>query len=603
MRVSDYIASHLENIGVRAVFLLSGGGMMHLLDAVSRKEKLKYYCNHHEQCSGMAADAYARISSQLGVCYATSGPGGTNTLTAVVGAYQDSSPVLFVSGQSKLSQTIEGSGLTGLRQFGTFEVDIISSVKPVTKYAEMIKSSSDIKYHLEKAIYMATHGRPGPVFLDIPVDIQGAPIELEKLRGFDPAELKDHPEYAVKPVNKADINEIFAKLVAAKKPLILAGYGVRASDSVNELESIIKKLNIPTVTTSFGADILPYDEPLFVGHPGLKGDRAGNFAVQNADFILAVGSSLHVTTTGYELNRFASNAYKVLVDPDAHVLKREQVGVSKKIQMDIKAFLKELNELSWNLSEKSKTVAWNEKCLDWKNSLSPYREPHKHVDNKINFYDFSEKLDILSGSKDIVVTDAGSAFYIFGQAFRFKRGQRFINSGSLGAMGFALPAATGAAVADPKSRVLCITGDGSLQTNLHELAVYKKNNLNIKLFVINNNGYVCIRNTQTSFFKGHLAGTSESSGVWIPDCKKTADAFEIPFFKADKMEELESVIAKVLATQGPVFCEIVTPEFQEILPMVSSVKLDDGSMRSKPLDEMFPFMDEDTMQKYEFSQD
>lgn len=602
MRVADYIAEHLEKIGVKAVFLLSGGGMMHLLDAVSRREKLKYFCNHHEQCSGIAADAYSRITSKLGVCYATSGPGGTNTLTAVAGAYQDSSPVLFISGQSKLSQTIEGSGLKGLRQFGTFEVDIIPSVKPYTKYAKMVKSASDIRYHLEKAIYMATNGRPGPVFLDIPIDIQAAPIEFEKLRGFNPDELKDDPRFAECVISEADLKDVFAKLTSAKRPLILAGYGVRVSDSAEELEKIIKKLNIPVVTTSLASDVIAYDNSLFVGHPGLKGDRAGNFAIQNADVILAVGSSLHVTTTGYELDRFAPNAYKILVDPDPNVLQREQVGVSKKIQSDVKIFLKSFEALARDHASGSVNIKWNEKCAAWKQNLSPYKEPHKRPDGKINFYDFSEKLDALSTKDDIVVTDAGSAFYIFGQAFRFKKGQRFINSGSLGAMGFALPAATGAAIADPSRRILCITGDGSLQTNLHELAVYKKHNLNIKLFVINNNGYVCIRNTQSSFFNGHFAGTSQESGVWIPSCEKVAAAFEIPFFKTDKFDEMDSLISKVLSMPGPVFCEIITPEFQEIIPTVSSIRLENGSMKSKPLDEMYPFMDDATLQKNIFSQ-
>ncbi|OFZ29744.1 MAG: hypothetical protein A2622_11025 [Bdellovibrionales bacterium RIFCSPHIGHO2_01_FULL_40_29] len=593
MRVADYIAEHLEKIGVRAVFLLSGGGMMHLLDAASRKDTLKYICNHHEQCSGMAADAYARVTSQLGVCYATSGPGGTNTLTAVVGAYQDSSPVLFISGQSKLSQTIEGTGSQGLRQFGTFEVDVIPTMKSVTKYAEMVTSATDIRYHLEKAIYLAMEGRPGPVFLDIPLDIQGAPIEVEKLRGFDPAEIKK----ASVEISSDQIKKIVQRLTTAKKPLILAGYGVRASNSVNQLLNIVRMLNIPVVTTSFGSDVVAYDNPLFVGHPGLKGDRPGNFAIQTADVILSVGCSLHVTTTGYELDKFAPDAYKILVDPDPFVLKREQVNVNEKVQMDVKLFLNKLESISETLKISKTSEAWIDKCREWKNNYSTYKEPHKHEDDKINFYDFSEKLDQAADANDIIVTDAGSAFYIFGQAFRYKQGQRLINSGSLGAMGFALPAATGAALGDPNRRILCVTGDGSLQTNLHELAVYKKNKLNIKLFVINNDGYVCIRNTQTSFFSGHLAGTSESSGVWIPNLKKTADAFELPFFTVDNNTDLALTIEKVFATPGPVFCEIITPNTQEIIPTVSSVRLPNGSMKSKPLHEMFPFMSEEEASK------
>lgn len=590
MRVADFIAQHLEKIGVKAIFLLSGGGMMHLLDAISRLKVLKYFCNHHEQCSGMAADAYARMTSKIGVCFVTSGPGGTNTLTAVVGAYQDSSPVLFISGQSKLSQTIAGSGMDGLRQFGTFEVDIIPTVRSVTKYAAMVTSAQEIRYHLEKAIYLATSGRPGPVFLDIPLDIQASPIDFQSLRGFDPSESESLIE-----INEIKIDEqilkSLVKLNSAVRPLILVGYGVRASNSVDQLLKVVKDLNIPVITTSFGSDIVAYENPNFVGHPGLKGDRPGNFAIQTADVILCIGSSLHVTTTGYELDQFAPNAYKIMVDPDPHVLARERVGVHEKIQIDIKKFLNKLTELSQHI-EKNDHKDWISKCQIWKSEFSPYLELHKRENNKINFYDFAKKLDQAATSNDVIVTDAGSAFYIFGQAFRYKQGQRLISSGSLGAMGFALPAATGAAIADSSRRVVCITGDGSLQTNLHELAVFKKNNLNIKLFVINNGGYVCIRNTQKSFFGGHLAGTSEDSGVWIPNCRKIAEAFEIPHYVAEFESDLESTINQVLNSDGPVFCEIITPHFQEIIPTVSSVRLANGSMKSKPLHEMFPFLSE-----------
>lgn len=592
MRVSDYIVEHLENIGVEKVFLLSGGGMMHLLDAVSRRDKLTYVCNHHEQTSGIAADAYARVTGKLGVCFATSGPGGTNTLTAVVGAYQDSSPVLFISGQSKVSQTIAGTHLEGLRQFGTFEVDVVPTMKSVTKYSAIILKAEDIRYHLEKAIYLALNGRPGSVFLDIPIDIQAAPIDPAKLRGFDPAEL-NVPK--TESFSNKDANELLNKLKNAKRPLILAGQGVRAAGQVDALRKFSETLNVPVVTTCFGNDVLEYDHPLFVGHPGMKGDRAGNFAVQTSDFIISIGCSLHVTTTGYELDQFAPTAYKVLVDPDEMVHKREKVGVQKKIICDVATFVEKMMSLR---PEALTTLDWNRKCQGWKRDLSVYREPHQREVPKINFYDFMEKLDQKLDGKDIIVSDAGSAFYIVGQALRVKKGQRVINSGSLGAMGFALPAATGSAFGALDRRVICVTGDGSLQTNIHELAVFKQHNLNIKLFVVNNNGYVCIRNTQNSFFNGHFAGTSGDSGVFIPSTEKLAAAYELPYLKVSNVNELDSVLERALKMSGPVVCEIFTPANQEIIPTVSSARLPDGSMKSRPLHDMYPFMSDEERGRY-----
>lgn len=588
IRVADYIAEHLEKIGVEKVFLLSGGGMMHLLDAISRREKIQYICNHHEQASGIAADAYARVSGKLGVCYATSGPGGTNTITALAGAHQDSTPVLFITGQSKVSQTIQGRKMEGLRQFGTFEVDIIPVVQSLTKYAAFIDDASLIRYHLEKAIHLAFDGRPGAVFLDVPVDIQGRLIDPTQLKGFTP-ELKSQEE--------VDLTALVEQFSKAKKPLILAGYGVRVAGAETALETFAKKYNVPIVTTCFGKDVIGYDNKLFIGHPGMKGDRAGNFAVQNADFILTVGASLHVTTTGYELDQFAKSAFKALVDPDPFVLNREEVGVNLKIQTDVGNFFKKINSHA-GLANFSGPDLWVQKCQGWKEKLSVYKEPHKLEKNEIGFYNFCESLDSRCASNDIVVTDAGSAFYVIGQAFRVKSGQRVINSGSLGAMGFAVPAATGSALAAPERRVICVTGDGSLQTNIHELAVFKRYGLNVKLFVVNNDGYVCIRNTQNNFFNGQLAGTSYDSGVFIPNTKKIAEAYELPYFSTRSFSELGGLIDQVLAAPGPVVCEIFTPSHQEIIPTVSSVKLPDGSMKSKPLDDMYPFMSEEERAQY-----
>lgn len=600
MRVADYIAEHLENIGVKHVFLLAGGGMMHLLDAVSRRKELTYICNHHEQASGIAADANARVTGSLGVCYATSGPGGTNTLTAVVGAYQDSSPVLFVTGQSKVSQTIEGSKIEGLRQFGTFEADIIQNVKSVTKYAAFVKKAEDVRYHLEKAIYMATNGRPGSVFLDVPIDIQGAPIDPKSLRGFDPSELDQKKISKFQTVNDTIIDQISLGLKNAKKPLLLIGYGVRVAGADKVLLDFLNRLSIPVVSTCFGKDVISYDHPLFVGHPGMKGDRAGNLAIQNADYIISIGSSLHVTTTGYELDQFAPKAYKIMIDPDEAVLEREQVGFQEKVIGDVREFLLSLSERFSIQKSIPLFERWKNHCQYIKKELSVYNEPHKADHDQINIYNFMEILDRHCQENDVIVTDAGSAFYVVGQAFRVKKGQRIINSGSLGAMGFALPAATGAAIAAKGGRVICVTGDGSLQTNIHELAVFRRYNLNIKLFVVNNDGYVCIRNTQTNFFKGHFAGTNHESGVFIPKTEKIAHAYELPYLSETHYSQLEVLVEKTMSTEGPVICEVFTPPFQEIIPTVSSIRLENGSMKSKPLHEMYPFMDDETIKKYEF---
>ena len=592
VRVSDYIADHLEKLGCEACFLLSGGGMMHLLDSVSRKERLHYYCNHHEQAGAMAAEAYARRSGKLGVCYATSGPGGTNTITGIVGAWQDSSPVLFITGQSKVSQTIRGTKSEGLRQYGTFEVDIVPIVESITKYAAFIDDPRSIRFHLEKACYLAMSGRRGPVLLDIPVDVQGALIDPSELSGFTPPETDEHGSATAK-----QFEEILAKLRSAKRPIILAGHGVRCSGSVEKFQALIERLQIPTVTTPLAADLLAYDNPLYIGHPGMKGDRPGNFAIQMADVLLVLGSSLHVTTTGYELNEFAPNCYKIFIDPDAKVLKREEVGVDLKIQSDLEPFISALTEAASKKAIEPQ-LAWIAHCQMLKRKLSPMNEPHGFREDSLNYYDLIDQLSDRLDGTETITADAGSAFYVVGQAFRTKGHQRIIVSGALGTMGFAVPAATGSAIAAPNSTTICVTGDGSLQTNIHELATIHHNKLNVKMFIVNNDGYVSIRNTQNNFFAGHLAGTSRSSGVTFPDLRKIADAYSIPYFSAKTPAELRAAMDQTLQTKGPVICEVFTPPNQQILPTVSSARMPDGSMKSKPIHDMFPFMSETELKSY-----
>ncbi|NRR32677.1 thiamine pyrophosphate-binding protein [Oxalobacteraceae bacterium] len=584
IRVADYIVQRLREAGVDTVFMLNGGGMMHLVDAVGRCEGMRYVCSHHEQASAMQADGYARLSGQIGVCCATAGPGATNILTGIVGAWQDSAPLLFLTGQSKSTQTIANSGIEGLRQFGTFEVNIVPIVESVTKYAFMLKDAQDVRYQLEKALYLATTGRPGPVLLDLPLDLQGALVEPSELKGFTPPP-------AAAAVDPAQLKQLSELLARAKRPLLLAGVGVRAAHAAGALRQLAETLAIPVITTQLGRDVLHYDHPLFVGHSGPKGDRAGNFAVQTADLVISLGASLHGQTTGWENKLFAPEAMKVQIDLDPAVLAREQVNVGLKIQAGVAEFIAALLPLA----QAHGNAAWRACCQDWKQRYAVRLEAHQRGDDGMNFYHFAEALSQQLPPEACVVSDAGSAFYVTGQALRMQEGQRFISSGSLGAMGYALPAASGAACVNPELPVVCVTGDGSLMTNVHDLATMRHYNLNLKLFVVNNDGYVSMRNTQREFFGGLLIGADSSSGVFIPSMQSLAESYQLPYFRCDSEEQVAAMIAKVLAMQGPVMCEIVGMRNQRIMPSVASKRLPDGRMVSTPIHDMVPNLPDEVL--------
>lgn len=589
MRVADYIALHLKKNDVDHIFFLSGGMMMHLTDAlVSSPNKIGYLCSHHEQASAIAADGYARFSGKLGVCYATSGPGATNILTGLVGAWQESTPILFLTGQSKSTQTIFGSGISGLRQFGTFEVDIVPIVKSVTKYAQLVMDPMTIRYHLEKALYLARAGRPGPVLLDLPLDIQGAMIDPDKLVGYEPEDLNLNPTLE-------DVRLIHGLLRNAKRPIILAGYGIRCANAIQEFSLMAEKFKIPVVTTQLGKDVLWFDHELFVGHSGPKGDRAGNFAVQTADLILSIGCSLHAQTTGWESDLFAPNATKIQVELDEAVLAREQVHVDYKIHAGSLEFINALLSLPpLDLVQQT----WLDRCQSWKRRYPVYLEAHNRIDGEINYYDFAEALSRVMDESVSVVADAGTSFYVMGQALRLKQGQRFISSGSMGAMGFALPAANGVAVASAgKTATICVTGDGSLMTNLHELATMSKGRLNVKLFVMNNGGYVSMRNTQNEYCEGRLVGADSTSGVFIPKMESLAKLFEIPFLRCSEAGDLDEVIKNVMSIEGPVLCEVITAYNQKIIPTVASIKMSDGRMQSTQIHNMSPLLPDEIMQE------
>jgi len=586
MRVADYIAGYLVKMGGRNVFMLSGGMMMHLIDAVGRMPAMKYYCNHHEQASAIAADVYARCSAQLGVCYATSGPGATNIVTGLVGAWLESSPVIFLTGQSKLSQTIRGSGLNGLRQFGTFEVDIVPIVESVTKYAVFLNDPKSVRYHLEKAVRLALGGRPGPVLLDIPLDIQAATINPDKQLGCED-ELEPTPV-----ASDENIISVIEEFQSAKRPLIMCGYGVRVANAVAEFRNLARRLNCPVAITQLAKDCLTYDDPLFVGHPGVRGDRAGNFSVQNADMILIIGTSLNAQTTGYETELFAPRARKIHVDMDKAILHRGENMVSFSIYSEVKAFIERLSQAL----DRRRTLwdwdTWRKQCMKWKCHYSVIKEPHRlGGDNDLlNYYEFVNVLSEMLCGDETIVADAGSSFYVMGQGFKLKDSQRFISSGALGSMGFSLPASLGAAVARPEQAIICVTGDGSLQTNVHELQTIRHYNLNIKAFIILNDGYVSIRNTQDSYFDGFRVGSSQESGVSLPCLEDLANAYRLPYIDCPNRSQLKAAIRRTLSIPGPVICGIHAQRDQVIMPGVGSIRLPNGMMQSKPLQEMQPLL-------------
>ncbi|MBK6983946.1 MAG: thiamine pyrophosphate-binding protein [Bacteroidetes bacterium] len=560
--------------------------MMHLLDAVSKSKSTKYICNHHEQASAIAAEAYARVKNDIGVCFATSGPGATNTITGIAGAWLDSSPVIYITGQSRTVLTVRGSKIDDLRMIGNFEVDITEIVKPITKYNAFVDKAEDILFHLEKAYYIAKTGRPGPVLLDIPLDIQGAMVNPDNLTHFTPEEL-------VNPDFSEEFEQLKKIISKSKKILIIGGHGIRVSNLVNEFRALIHKINVPVVTTQLANDLLSYEDELYIGKVGLRGDRAGNFAVQSADLIISIGSSLHITTTGYDLEDFAPQAYKVVIDIDKAVLEKNKSISQLQINTDISTCFKYLNSID-NVPTNN---SWTEKLTSWKNMFKIINEPHQKEGDSINTYHLINLLSETLKGDEIVISDAGSLYYIIGQAFKTKINQRVIISGALGAMGYALPASIGACFAEPNKNVICITGDGSMQLNVQELQTISTYNLNCKIIVINNKGYASIRNSQASFLDGHIAASSESTGVTFPKWETLASAYSIPFIKTDKYSSLEILLNKQLAIKGPVFIEIEIPETVIMIPAVTSERLPNGSFKSNKLHQMSPALDSAIMDK------
>ncbi|MFH1851405.1 MAG: thiamine pyrophosphate-binding protein [Candidatus Neomarinimicrobiota bacterium] len=582
MKLTDFIIDFLTRQGVDTVFGLTGGAVVHFFDSAAKHPGLKPVFCHHEQAAALAAPAYAKIRNSPGACIVTTGPGGTNALTGVIGAWQDSVPCFYISGQTRLAHTSRGKPV---RQVGSQELDILALVEPVTNYAALVERADSIRYHLEKAAFLATAGRPGPVWLDIPLDLQWAEVDPETMTGFDP-----DSEFAV--VGEIDltglVNECRDLLAAAKRPLILAGYGIRLASAEKEFSQLVDELQVPFVSSWAACDLLPTDHPGYVGRCGLAGQRGANLAVQNCDLLLAIGSHLSVPLTGTNFDYFAREAKRIVVDIDHNELAHPTVRVDLGIAADAGDFLRKITEsdLISGLSDD-----WLEQCRVYR-KYNAYPAEWIERSGPVNQYVFLQALDAQLTAADTVVVDGGgTVVYTTFQALKMKAGQRILYSGGIGAMGSGLPESVGATFASTGGRTICMMGDGSFQFNIQELQTIRHHNLLVKIFVFNNDGYLSIRHTQAEFLEGNFAGSATAGGMSLPDYQKVAAAYEIPATRVASQAELQEKIRWTLDQPGPAICEIMIDPRQELIPRQGFVRRPDGTGFARPLEDMYPYLD------------
>lgn len=590
IKLSDYVFKFIEEKGIKHAFMLPGGGAMHLDDSIG-KSKIEYICCGHEQAASIAAESYGQHTNNIGVVLVTSGPGATNAITGVTAGWIDSTPMFVISGQAKRSDLI---GETGVRQMGSQEVQIVEMVKPITKYAVQILEPMEIKYHLEKAYYEATTGRMGPVWLDIPLDVQAAMIDEEKLVGYEKESAKE---------NKCDIsNEIkdtINLLKNSKQPLILAGNGIKLSNGEEGFYELINKLQIPVLTTWKSIDLLDENNPLYAGHPGGMGDRGANYILQSSDLLIILGSRLDPSITAFNHKNFGKNAKKVMVDIDEHEINKMQMDIEVKAVCNVKDFIDGLNDKSSELvdnlnDEKIKeNHEWLSYCKNIRAKYPTVTKEHKEVKDYVSAYYFIDELCKQLKSDDIIVPESsGGAGEITYQAFKIKKGQKMKNAAGLGSMGFGLPYSIGACLANDRKRTILINGDGAFQLNIQELETLARLNLPIKIFIWNNNGYASIRAMQRNTFDGNYVASEEGSGLTMPSLSKIANAYGIKTFVAKGNSEMVDILPKVLECEGTVLCELMVLPEETVSPRTKSIQLEDGSMISKPLEDMWPFLHE-----------
>lgn len=595
IRIADYIVEFLADHGVTDCFTVVGGGAMHLNDAFGHNSRIHCTYNHHEQACAMAAEAYARLDNRIAAVCVTTGPGGTNAITGVVGGWLDSIPMFIVSGQVRYDTTARYAerftdGLS-LRSVGDQEFDITKSVECMCKYAVMLEKPEDIKYILEKAWHLATTGRPGPVWIDVPVNYQGMMIETDGLKGYD---LTEEEEKLPGKVSDKQADEILAEIAKAKRPVLYAGGGIRLSGGFEVFRETIEKLGIPVVTYWNSVDLIEDEHPLYCGRGGIMGDRAGNFAVQNADLLLAVGTRISIRQVGYNWKTWAREAQVIMVDIDQAELKKPTLHVDMPIWADAKDFFEAINRRVAAGSEPvSKEEWWKQQCLTWKKKYPVTLQRHWNENGSTaNVFAFVRYLSENLPEGSLTAVSNGACCVVGHQNWCIKKNTRFIINNAIASMGYGLPAAIGLCISAGKRATICLEGDGSLMMNLQELQTIITNNLPIKVFLINNEGYHSIRQTQNNLFRGHskVGIGPESDDLSFPDYKKIAEAFGYPYFCARSNKEMRETVDKILQLPGYVFCEIFTDTEQVWEPKSSTKRLEDGRLVSPPLEDLAPFL-------------
>ena len=585
MKLSDYVIHRLEEY-INDIFLLSGGGCIHLVDSLS-KSKINLIPTLHEQAASICAESYSQFKNKLGVVLVTTGPGATNALTGVASAWLDSIPLLLITGQVQNKDRVKNKKI---RQLGFQEIDSVSIYKAVTKFAVTVNNPSMIKYYLDKAIYLSMNERPGPVLLDIPLDIQSSEIDEKNLIGYNPPKIKISNNIG------NELDKVYETFIKSKRPIILVGNGIRLSNAQNEFIEFINKTKIPVLTTWKALDLVPEDHPQFVGRPGGVGQRGANFNQQNSDFIITIGARLDHGQLAYQHKYFARGAKKCIVDIDINEIKKLDMKIEFPLNLDAKYFLTEMNKRITGLD----FTEWNDSCKvmyqKYPVILDEYLE---EKENKlINNYAFIKYLsDLLPENSLVIPGSSGACSEVTMQAFQTKKGTRIYNSEGLGSMGFAIPSAIGGCIANNKQETIAIDGDGGFFMNIQELELVYRYNLPIKFFVLNNNGYGSIRTTQNSHFNGNLVISDPSSGLTLPSIEKNAYAYNIKFYKIQQQVNLKQQLADVLNMTGPVICEIMVDPNHKTLPKASVFKNPDGSFSTRPMEDLFPFLDRDEFKR------
>ena len=593
IKVSDFIFKHLvEKHNIHHCFLVTGGGAMHLNDSIGHTEGLTYICNHHEQASAIAQEGYFRASGKMCVTNVTTGPGGTNAITGVLGQYLDSIPAIYISGQIKTVTYKNTYPELPLRQLGDQEADIVAVVTPITKYAQTVMDSTEILYELDKAMYLALNGRPGPVWLDIPLDVQAAMVDEEALRVFEPEE--DSCQYSV---ISNQLDELLAKLQTAKSPVIYVGNGVRLAEREKQFIQLAERLDVPVVTAISGSDIIWYNHPLCFGKPGICGDRIGNIMTQNSDLLIILGTRLSLRQLSYAYDLFAPKAYKVMVDIDEAEMHKPTLKIDLPIRADLRYVIDALLEKTEG--KQYDFASWKQWGRTIESKLPTLFDDNPDMPGYTNSYKFGDELFKQLESGDVVVTGNGTAYTCTYQAMKVKEGVRVFANQGCAAMGYDLPAAIGAVTANENGKTILVTGDGSLQMNIQELQTLLTYKMPLKIFVLENEGYLAIKTTQKAFFGGKFTGSNPTSGVICPSLEKIAAAYGIPYLSiSENGEKLQQAIAQTLATEGPVICEVHMHPEQTLFPKSATIMdKKTGKMSSAPLEKMAPFVSEELQEE------